>query len=133
MKFSRRVCALSLMCLISTSCYTVEHFPEDASRYDDLFFAPVAEAPATPSVKEDKWRNYAVFGLVEWKEDQIKWAGTRLGAVGEKQRPMKVVVHTEQSFLNGATSFGLSLIGGILAPLLFVPRTTEVIGWTPEG
>ena len=119
----------ALLALLLPSCFTVEHFPGDASRYDRLYFGPVSESPMTPPVKADRWRNYAVFGLVEWSEDQIQWAGARLGGIGEAQRPMKIAVHTEQSVPNGLTSFGLGLIGGIFAPLLFVPRTTAVLAW----
>ena len=127
-RLSRIACALSLAGALS-SCLTVDHFPGDASRYDGLFFAPENAAPLEPALKDSQWRNYAIFGLVSWDGDQTRYAGTRLGEVGSENRPMRMVVHTEQSFVNGLTSFGLGLLGGILAPLLFVPRTTEVTGW----
>ena len=43
---------------------------------------------------------------------------------------MQFYITTEQSVTNWLASFGLSLVGGILAPLLFEPRTTELKAWS---
>ena len=118
-----------LLCALA-SCYAADHFHGDPSQYDDLFFGPEGEAPSRPTVKDDKWRHYAIFDLVAWDREQTRFARNRLGKVAPDSRPMKIVVRSEQSFLNIAASFGVSLVGGILGPLLFVPQTTEVTGWT---
>jgi hypothetical protein len=127
-RFLKTSVGVALVCALS-SCWAADHFHGDPTQYDNLFFGPDESAPKNAAVRTDKWRNYAVFGLVAWDEAQTRFAGTRFGAVPPVSRPMTIYVRSEESFLNILASFGVSLIGGPLGPLLFVPRTTEVIGW----
>lgn len=128
MRLGRFLCLLALGCA-QVSCFTVDHFADDPARFDHLYFGSSDAEPLRPPIDDSKWRNYAVFGLVEWDKDQVRFAGNRLAHAGSAEAPLAIVVDTRQSFLNGLTSVGLSLIGGILAPLLFIPRETEVVGW----
>ena len=124
----RAACALTLA-LSVTSCFTVDHFTGDPTRYDGLYFGDDKDAPVEPPLHADQWRNYAVYGLIAWDESQTRYAGERLSQVGGDRRPMDVAVRSEMTFLNGLTSFGLSLLTGPFGALFFVPRSIEVSGW----
>ena len=130
-RYFRLSVVFALVCALS-SCWSADHFHGDSSQYDNLFFGAADAAPRNAALKTDKWRNYAVFGLVAWDEPQTLFAGTRFAAVPTASRPMTIVVRSEESFVNILAAFGVSLVGGPLGPLLFVPRTTAVTGWT-EG
>jgi len=128
---ARTACFLALA-LSATSCFTVEHFTGDPAGYDGLYFGPQQEAPPIPAVQDDKWRNYAVYGLVPWDEAQIRFAGRRLAQVPGGIRPLEFTVTSEQTFLNGLTNFGLALLTGGLGALFFAPRSIEVTGWPSQ-
>ena len=119
----------ALLCALS-SCWAVDYFHGDPTRYDNLYFGSAQDAPMAPRLKDDKWRNYAVYGLVVWDEPQTLFAGNRLGAVPADSRPMKMFVRSEETFVNVLAGLGVSLVLGPFGPLLFMPRTSEVVGWT---
>lgn len=124
-----RIVRILPLCLaLLTSCYSARHFTGDASRYDGLFFGAENEA-ARPMIVDDVWRMYAIWGIVGWNDEDEEFAGRRLSSLREGDRPARIYVRTQHSFMNGFAEFGVALLGGILQPLLFVPRTTEVRAW----
>ena len=129
MKQILNLAATAALLLPLGACYTVDHFTGDPARYDGLYFAREKDAPEEPLVHDDEWRNYAVWGLVEWDEKQTRFAGRRLAQVSDENRPMDIAVRSEQTFLNGLTSLGLGLLAGPFGALFFVPRSIEVNGW----
>lgn len=124
-----RAAGILALTLPAASCFTVDHFTGDQSRYDGLFFGDAKSAPVEPPVEADRWRNYAVWGLVSWDKAQTRFAGERLAQVGSDRRPMEISVRSEMTFVNGLTSFGLGLLTGPFGALFFVPRSVEVHGW----
>lgn len=129
MSFSIRATVLTAALACSSACFTVDHFTGDPTQYDGLFFGDAKSAPEQPPLVDDDWRNYAVWGLIPWDEAQTRFAGRRLSQVGAERRPMTMSVRSEMTFLNGLTSFGLSLLTGPFGALFFVPRSVEVRGW----
>jgi len=127
----RAACTLALT-LPATSCFSVDHFTGDATRFDGLYFGDNESAPIEPPLRDNKWRSYAVYGLVEWDEHETRFAGERLALVEAEQRPMEFAVVSEQTFLNGLVSFALGTLTGPLGALLYVPRSIEVTGWQGE-
>lgn len=112
---------------LPASCYHVEHYVDDPSRMDGLYFGP-AEGHRQPEWEDDNWRIYALFGLVAWSEKDTWWAGTYLSGIGPGLRPQSFHIVSGVSFLNGLSALGLAAVTGILQPLLFVPWSTEVAG-----
>lgn len=117
----------SFLLLVLGSCYHVQHYVDDASRMDGLYFGP-ASAHRQAEWMDDKWRIYALFGLVAWEETQTWWAGTRLSGLAPGQRPATFHIVSGVSFLNGLSALGIAAVTGIFQPLLFVPYSTEVAG-----
>jgi len=116
--------------LPAASCFTVDHFTGDRSRFDGLYFGREREAEEEATVHDDRWRNYAVWGLIPWDKAQTRFAGERLAQVREASRPLHVAVRSEMTFLNGLTAVGLGLVTGPFGALFFVPRSVEVQGWS---
>ena len=113
-----------------TSCLAVEHFTEDPTQYDNLYFGPDAQEPERPFVEDDQWRLYALFGLVPWSEDQIRFAGTALARVAPEQGRMDFTVTTEQTVINWLANVAISFIP--FGSLVLTTRSTEVVAWKPS-
>lgn len=122
----------ALLLGLSSSCLTVQHFDQDPSAYDGLYFGDAREAPAEPELTDEWIRVYALLGFMTYGHTARRWAGERLGEVSGDERPMRIVVNTRFTVGDGAGAFGALWLAGPLQPLLFVPRTTRVRGWREE-
>jgi hypothetical protein len=125
----RRAAGAALLGVFLAGCFSVDHFPGDASRYDGLYFGPSGGTPLEPAVDDSAWRNYALYGLFPWDEASTQFAGRRLSQIDRDRRPMRFVVTSEQTFVNGLALWGLSTLTAGLAPLVFVPRSIAVAAW----
>ncbi len=130
MSLVRVLAALTLAAAV-TACLQVDHFTGEPTGYDNLYFAPRDSAPLRPEISEDKWRLYALLGLVDWKEEQLVFAGDRFARVHSDDRPLQIRVVTEATILNSLANIGAGIIP--FGALLFTSRSTQVVGWQAES
>lgn len=118
------LCAVVLL-LVAPSCLQVDHFEGDPRQYDGLYFGP-AQTGETTEVRDDKWRGYALWGLVAWSRKNTEWAGRRLAQSSAADRPQRIVVRTRMSPGNALVAAGMALFVGPFQGLIYEPRSTEV-------
>ncbi|MEM1450670.1 MAG: hypothetical protein AAF957_20615 [Planctomycetota bacterium] len=125
----RASCAL-LLTLPLSACYSVDHFAGDQSKYDGLYFGSEGAKPLEPALEDDKWRHYAILGLIPWDKDQIEFSGRRLAQVGSDSKPMNIVVESEMTFVQGLINVAVGFIP--FGSLIFQTRNVEVSGWAKQ-